>query len=280
MSALDELLAEACAHEGRVYWLAGGTDLGVTRHAGTLPEGRTLCLWGIPELARIEESEGVLRIGAAVTIASLLESSAVREGLPLLVEALSCFASPQIRSLATLGGNICNGSPTADTVPPLLAMEAELELSSPGASRRLPLASFFTGYKKNVLRRGEIVAAVLVRSSGLRGYRTYYRKVGSRAGMTIAKLSVAAAARARTAEPRILDELRVAVGSLNEYPRRLPALEALLRGRDPAEVGAPLIEEAVRSQITPITDFRSDADYRARVCVDLILAFLQSAVPE
>ena len=286
---LAELLRAARDLPGRVHYLAGGTDLAVQRRAGSLPEAHTLCLWGLPELTGIEERGATLRIGACTTVAEILAAPAVRDGLPLLCDSLAFFASPQIRSMATLGGNICNGSPTADTVPPLLVLDAEVEIAHAEGTRLLPLASFFTGYKRNVLRQGEIVAAVLVHSGRLDGYRCSYRKVGARATMTIAKLSVALAWRPRGVRSGAPEDLCVAVGSLTEYPRRLWALEDLLRGRDPADVGAARIEEAVRSEITPISDFRSDADYRAQACVNLIRGFLgvaggeeppQSAVPE
>lgn len=286
---LAALLRAARDARGPVRYLAGGTDVAVQRRAGGLPEAHTLLLWGLPELIGVDERDGLVRIGAATTVARILASSLVKERLPLLTESLALFASPQIRSMATLGGNICNGSPTADTVPPLLVLDAEVEIVCAEGSRVLPLSSFFTGYKRNVLRKGEILSAVLIRTGGLDRFRAFYRKVGARTTLTIAKLSVAIAMRPQGGGSSAVEELRVAVGSLTEYPRRLTALERLLRGVDPDDVGAAKIEEVVRSEITPISDFRSDAAYRGQVCVNLIRGFLcakdgggtlQSAVPE
>jgi CO/xanthine dehydrogenase FAD-binding subunit len=243
-----------------------------------LPPGRTILIRGIPELSGIREADGVIRIGAAASAASLLGSSLVRERIPLLIASLERFGSPQIRSMATLGGNICNGSPTADTVPPLLVLEAELELSSRGGTRLLPLRSFFTGYKRNALREGEILSAVLVRAAGLEGWRWFYRKIGSRSTMTIAKAAVALAARTGGAEGRI-EDIRLAVGSVSEYPRRAERTEELLRGRDPRALGAGRIASCLSAEITPISDFRSDAAYRERVCVNLVLSALGVSAP-
>jgi CO/xanthine dehydrogenase FAD-binding subunit len=280
--SLAELVETAQRISGRKYYLAGGTDFAVQRRAGALADGHVILLRGLPELTGITESGRLLRIGAATTIASLAASVLVRDRLPLLAQSLERFASPQIRSMATLGGNICNGSPTADTVPPLLVLEAEVELASASGTRSVPLSAFFTGYKRNALRDAEILSAVLVRAGELDSYRIGYRKVGARATMAIAKLSVAMAAR-HAAGPRSasIDDLRLAVGSLNEYPRRLRQTETLMRGAEPRSVSTARLAEAVRSEITPISDFRSDASYRESVCIGLIRELLrQSAVPE
>ena len=174
-----------------------------------------------------------------------------------------------------MGGNICNGSPTADTVPPLLVLDAELELASRALTRRVPLRSFFTGYKRNALRRGELLTAVLVREAALEGWQWFYRKVGARSTMTIAKASVALAARRPNgATAGRIEELRVALGSVSEFPRRAERTEELLQGQDPREIGAERIDSCLRSEITPISDFRSDAAYRERVCANLVLAAL------
>ena len=269
---MAELFCLIDAERRRPYFLAGGSDLNVQRGKGVLDPGTVLYIKDLPELNGITEEGGTVRLGAAVTVGDILRSSLLRDRLPYFVASLELFAAPGIQNMATLGGNIANGSPTADTAPLLLVLDAGLELASSQGRRNVRIRDFFTGYKQNVLGPSELITAVLIPAEAGKGFRSFYRKVGNRKTLTIAKLSLAGMARVAGGACR---EIRLAVGSLNEYPRRLERTENLLTGLPLSDFDLEKVEETVNEEITPISDFRSDAAYRKRVCLNLLAAFLK-----
>ncbi len=269
--SLPALLSAVAADPGPKWFLAGGTDINVQIRGGGITDGAIYGISHLPELRGIEVRGGWWRIGATTSVATVVSHRDLRADIPYLGESLEDFAAPALRSMATIGGNIANGSPTADTLPPLLVLDAEVELASQQRTRRLPAADFFTGYKRNRLEQDEIITAVLIPRGAQQGFETYYRKVGSRRTLTIAKVAVAGL---RRLGGGLIREARVAVGSVNEYPRRLRSLEALLQNADPRDLNLGDIDRAIRSGITPISDFRSDAEYREKVCLNLIHEFV------
>ena len=274
--SLPELLKYLAEDRGPRWFLAGGTDINMQIRSGVIDAGRVYGIGHLTELRGIETDDRWWRLGALTTIADVLGHRGLRENLEYLPGSLEDFAAPALRSMATLGGNIANASPTADTVPVLLVLEAEIEMTSHRGTRRAPLGEFFTGYKSTLLQGDEIITAIRIPCDAARGFDTYYRKVGSRRTLTIAKISLAGLKRL---SGNGIADVRVAVGSLNEYPRRLQALEELIRGTQLAELDPALVETTARGAITPISDFRSDGAYRERVCLNLIQEFLGTARP-
>jgi xanthine dehydrogenase FAD-binding subunit len=264
---LNHLLQELAERTEPALLLAGGTDIIVQRKKGVLPQRDVFCITHLPELKRIGTVDGMIRIGAGVTFTELLESGTVQAGCPFLTNALKGFASPLIRSLATLGGNIANASPTADSIPPLLVLDAVLELLSASETRLIPLHEFYHGYKVTSLRPDEILRAIRIPDVRDWPGKWYYRKVGGRNALAIAKLSIGAYFRVENGQ---IAEIRVAAGALNEYPRRLSGLETMLLGREPETVTLEEIDEALVSEITPLDDLRSTSIYRGTVCGNLI----------
>jgi CO/xanthine dehydrogenase FAD-binding subunit len=237
--------------------LAGGTDLYVGFHFGTVPERRFLDLQGLRELGRIRRRGETLVIGALATYADLIRSPLVRRRLPILAEASRWVGSPQIQNRGTLGGNIANASPAGDTLPVLAVAEATVVLRSADRERRVPFGSFYTGYRQTVMRPDELILAVEV--PPVEG-RQWFRKVGTRAAQAISKVVMAAV---RAPQPRI------ALGSVAPTVVRVPRTEAVLAGGGSlAEAQATLTEE-----IQPIDDLRSTAAYRRRVSANLLAQF-------
>jgi len=195
-----------------------------------------------------------VRIGAGVTYTRLLRDGA---GSVALAEASRTVGSPQIRNAGTLGGNLATSSPAGDTLPVLAVLEAMLVLASDGGERRVPFNSFYTGYRRSVLRADELIAAVEV--PHLAG-RQWFRKVGTRAAQAISKVVMAGI---RRGEPR------VSLGSVAATVVRLPRTEAALAS------GAPIAEarRALEEEIQPIDDLRSTAEYRRRVSGNLLEQF-------
>jgi CO/xanthine dehydrogenase FAD-binding subunit len=239
--------------------LAGGTDVMVLFAAGHLGWPRLVDLWRVDELRGIEVTPDAITLGALTTYSELQRHEVVRRELPMLVAAAAETGGWAIQNRGTLGGNIANASPAADSPPALLAYGAELELVSRRGSRRVDYATFHTGYKQTLLGEGELVARVRVPRRERRAQ--LYRKVGPRRAQAISKICFAGVA----------DEtgVRLALGAVGPVPLRCPRAEALAAAGDHAGAQAALAEE-----IAPIDDLRSTARYRRRVAVNLLGAFL------
>jgi CO/xanthine dehydrogenase FAD-binding subunit len=251
---------------------AGGTDLMVQLEAGTLPEGRYLGLWNLNELRGIRDTGNAIDIGALTTYTDVLNSEVLRRDFALLGRAAAETGGVATQNRGTIGGNIANASPAADTPPVLLVYDAELEIVSARGSRRLAYERFHQGYKKMDLAADELIARVrLPRRSG--PWREHYRKVGTRRAQAISKVCVAACVRLRS---RTIDDVRVALGSVAPAVVRARFTEAALRGR---ELDAPAIAaavEALEKDIAPINDLRSTARYRLTVAGRVLEEFLTS----
>ncbi|HYH80064.1 MAG TPA: xanthine dehydrogenase family protein subunit M [Longimicrobium sp.] len=252
-ASVDEALA-MLRDDGPLTPLAGCTDVYVSLNFGTLAAARFLDIWGLDELRGIAETDGGMRIGALTTHTELARSPLVAARLPILAAACREVGGVQIQNRGTLAGNVANGSPAGDTLPVLAVADAVIVLRSADGERRVPFNGFYTGYRATVMRPDELIVAIEI--PPVPGGQ-WFRKVGTRAAQAISKV-VMAAVRA--------DTPRVALGSVAATVVRLPRTEAALAS------GAG-IEEAQRvlmDEVTPIDDIRSTADYRRRVCANLL----------
>jgi len=270
-ASLDEALT-ALARPWTV--LAGGTDFYPAR-VGRAIEDNVLDITGIADLRGISAVPEGWRLGATTTWSELIETR-----LPPLFDGLKQAAREvggrQIQNVGTLAGNLCNASPAADGVPPLLALDAEVELAGRAGVRRLPLAAFITGNRRTVLAPGELLVAIHV-AKPPRPARSAFLKLGARAYLVISIVMVAGVIEAETGR---ITRARLAIGACSEVAQRLPALEAALAGLPLA--AAP---EAVRAghlaALTPIDDVRATADYRRHAALVLLRRLLaQLAQPE
>jgi CO/xanthine dehydrogenase FAD-binding subunit len=237
--------------------LAGCTDIYVLLNAGTPPGSRYLNLWNLDALRGITARHGTVLIGALTTFSEIMRSSVVRTHVPMLLAAAREIGAVQIQNRGTLGGNVANGSPAGDSLPVLAAVDAAVLLRSAGGVRRVPFNGFYTGYRKTVMRPDELVAAIEI--PPVPG-RQWFRKVGTRAAQAISKVVIAAV---RAPRPRI------AFGSVAPTVVRVPRTETVL-------AGGGSIDEAVATlvtEITPIDDMRSTAEYRRRVACNLLRQF-------
>jgi xanthine dehydrogenase small subunit len=269
-TSLAEALAARAEHPGHVL-LAGGTDLMVGALERPDPEG-VIDLFGLPELVGVSrDDDGRLRIGAGTTYARLLAEDAVRRDLPALWAAAREVGALQIQSRGTIGGNIGTSSPVGDTLPVLLALDAELELASATGVRHVAYEDFCTGYRTHALRADELITAVRFPSDV--GARTQvWRKVGTRRAQSISKVMFAASV-AREDDGRVT-LARLALGAVREVPIRARAAEALLEGATPDGELADRVAEAVGQDAAPIDDVRSRADYRRAVARRLVRRFV------
>jgi CO/xanthine dehydrogenase FAD-binding subunit len=259
---------ELVAGEHRPF--AGGTDLMVLAEAGKLPHRRWVSLWSLRELRGISEGDGWITLGALTTYAEVQRSASLRRDFPLLCQAAAETGGIAIQNRGTLGGNVANASPAADSPPALLAYDAELELVSGRGSRRVPYAGFHRGYRRMDLAPDELIRAIhLPRRNG--GWRATYRKVGTRKAQAISKVCFAAALRL---EGAVVADARIALGSVAPVPLRCERTEAVLRGRRLDVELVAAAREALGAELSPIDDFRSTAGYRRRVAQTLLGDFL------
>ena len=251
---------------------AGGTDLMVLLEAGKLPHRRFVNIWNLPELKGITADEGGVTIGALATYTEIRRHAAIAREFPLLARAAAETGSIATQNRGTIGGNIANASPAADSPPALLVYDAEIELVSAHGTRRVAYANFHSGYKKMDLRPDELIARIhLPRAKG--EWRQYYRKVGTRRAQAISKVCLAGAARVERGE---IVEARVALGSVAPAVVRARATEEALRGKRPSRELAREAAAALEREIAPIDDMRSTARYRMRVAQNLLEEFLET----
>ena len=251
--SVDEALRLMSAEPSLVP-IAGCTDVFVGLNAGTLPATRYIDLWSLDELREIGVRNGALFIGALVTHSMVQDSAPIANRLPILAAACREIGGIQIQNRGTLGGNVANGSPAGDTLPVLAVAEATVVLRSVDGERRVPFTSFFTGYRTTVRRPNELIVAFEV--PPLEGPQRF-RKVGTRAAQAISKVVIAVSGG---------DRPRVAVGSVGPTVMRCTKTEAALAAGATFEEAARILE----SEVQPIDDIRSTADYRRRVCGNLL----------
>jgi len=267
LAAVLELLA---AEPGQWTPIAGGTELMVAHAAGRLGAKKLVSLWGIPDLRFIETTQQSIVIGAGATFRDLRAHTTLAADLPLLARSASWIGSVANQSRATVGGNLVNGSPAADSSPALLVYDAEIEAISVRGRRRVPYHAFHTGYKRNVLAPDELLFALHL-PRRFQQHRQYLRKVGTRRAMAISKVALAATAIARDG---VVSEIRLAAASLAPFPARLHRTEAALLGRALNAESACDARCALLAEAQPIDDIRSTADYRRRVAANLLEEFL------
>ncbi len=267
---LDNLF-DALDGKEKYFLLAGGTDINVQIKNGIIRNPNIIFINDLKELSGIEEKDNSIIIGSTTNFRDIIESPIIKKNLPLIHNSLLNFASPLLQTSATIGGNIANGSPTADVIPILLALDAKLEICSKTSCREVFLKDYFTGYKKNVMNNNELITKIMIAKNAEQKYQTFYKKVGSRNSLAIAKVAIAGI---KKVENEKIMDIKLAVGSLNEYPRRLFKVEEYITGRTLIEIDFEKVDEYLNMEITPISDLRSDKEYRYHVCVNLIRTFL------
>jgi carbon-monoxide dehydrogenase medium subunit len=252
--------------------LAGGTDFMVLWNMGEANRQTILDLSGVREWRSIRKTAAGLSIGALVTHAELRDDPVVRREFPLLAQAAAVVGAEQIQNRGTLGGNIANASPAADTFPALAVYEATVKTVSRKGQRGLPFLHTFSGVKKTSLEPGELISTIDLPYLPKRPYRQLFRKVGTRAVMAISK--AVAAGLVWLERDRTVRELRFALGSMAPTVRRLKTAEGLVKGKRLTPEVAAEACESLRKDISPIDDVRSTAEYRLHVSQNLLTDFL------
>jgi xanthine dehydrogenase FAD-binding subunit len=258
--------------EAKVY--AGGTDFLVGFHERAPQPASLVCIERISEIKGVSERGDWIWIGAATTHRMLLTDSAIREHAAVLALGVSVLASPPVRNMGTIGGNIVNASPAGDSLPPLYVLGAEVEIESRISTRRIPIQEFILGPGVVDLRRGEIVTGLRVRKASHFAVH-HYEKVGRRKAQACSIVGMAALI--RLSESKIVEEIRIAWGSVGPTVVTIPDVEHFLVGKP---LGVESLSEAmplVSGSVSPIDDVRATAEYRREVAARILLRLARYA---
>lgn len=241
------------------FFLSGGTDLMVRIKRRELRPNALISLRSVPDLSGIKNDK-ITRIGAMTTISELLKNTSLYERYPVLIHAANVLGSVQIRNMATIGGNLCNGSPAADMAPPLLILEAKVRLRNGQKSRDLPLEKFFKGPGMTNLSSEEMMTDILVDPPQQETKAIFLKKGRTKMDLAVTSLAVLI----RKEGDRCL-KVRIAAGSVAPTPLRLFEVENFMEG---AKLSRKLLIDAqhlVAESVSPITDVRSTGDYRCHL---------------
>jgi xanthine dehydrogenase small subunit len=257
--------------------MAGGTDLMLElRDRSRAREiSAVVDIWDLEELRGVSDDGDALRIGALTTFAELIVNPLVQRDAKLLADVSRDIGGIQIQNRGTIGGNLATGSPAGDSLPILLALDADVVLLSAGGERRVPATRFYAGYRRNVMRPGELITAVRIPRREPPNF-TFYRKVATRRAQAISKVLVAMRGERRP-DGRFAS-IAIAFGSVAATPVRASQTEAFITSHDGpwnADSFARLNEQLLRD-IHPIDDLRSTARYRSTVSFNLLRRALTS----
>jgi CO/xanthine dehydrogenase FAD-binding subunit len=275
---IDEACAEMARlhREGKTVWaLAGCTDWMVERHmlaiAQTPLNAAAVDISQLAELKGICVDGDVMTVGAAESFLAIRRHPVVRERCPMLAEMAAEVGAIQIQARGTLGGNLVTGSPAADGVTALFALDADVVLRSDSGERTVPIVSYYTGYRVSVRRPEELVVRFSFRLPKV-GAHQLWRKVGTRKAQSISKAAVAAVAEV---EGGVITRIGLAAASVAEVILALEGVRGRVIGKSPAALDLDELEEAVDREIRPISDVRSTEKYRRHVTKTLVRRFFE-----
>lgn len=269
--SLPAVLSLMAGEPGAWLPIAGGTDVMVQYSAGKLSAHKLVSVWNLPELRGVEVSEDEIQIGAGRTYTELRKHEVVAREFPLLASAARWTGGIANQNRGTIGGNIVNASPAADSLPALLAYEAELILVSVRGERRVPYTDFHVDYRKTRLAPDELIQSIRLKRR-FSGYYAHARKVGPRSAQAISKVCLAALGKLANGA---IGDIRLAMGSVAPVPLRLSATEQALRGKRIDRSLIELAKTTIASEVRPIDDIRSTTRYRAAVAGNLMAEFLE-----
>ena len=261
---LDAVLQILADSPDRYTPIAGGTEFMVALGAGRLQTKKLVSLWNLEELRFIEVTPDAIIIGAGTTFTDIRKHPVIAGEFSILAQAASWTGSIANQNRGTLGGNIVNASPAADSPPALLAYDATVTLVSTRGPRTLPYRDFHLSYKQTALEPDELLHSITLLRN-YKGYKTYIRKVGTRNAQAISKVALAAVIRMNN---NIIEDIRIGAASLREYPARLTTTENSLTNKPITPETISAARAAILTEARPIDDIRSTARYRATVAAN------------
>jgi xanthine dehydrogenase FAD-binding subunit len=258
------------------HLIAGGTDVLVKMQKGKAQFDHLIDIHDIAELNFISENDdGDLAIGPLSCFTDVAESALIRKHIPVLSEAILTIGGPQVRNMATIGGNLCNGVPSADSATPLIALNATVTIEGPDGSRQMPLEDFFLGPGRVALEHHEIMTAITVSRDNYAGYYGHFYKYAMRDAMDIATIGCSAVCKV---ENKVLTDLRLAYGVAAPVPIRCKDTEDKIRGRKVSTQLLNDIAEAVQDDVSPRTSWRAAQDFRLQIIATLAHRVVKQAI--
>lgn len=269
VTSVESAMSAAARYGDETLFVAGATDVLIKAREGQPYADRALVdIADISELADIREEHGRLHIGALCTHTQIAGDPLVNRCCGVLSQACATIGSPQIRNRGTIGGNIANASPAADTLPALAALHASVHLLSPSGERTLPLAEVVRGAYKTSIRRGELITEIVVDQLAPEARQRFY-KVARRNALAISRLTVACSA--WTGSDGILKDLRLALGSVFPSPVVFEEINAHLVGKRPTQEGIAQVADLLSEKIPEIAGVRASTAYKQPVSRTMIL---------
>lgn len=273
-ASIDDAVRQLAA-DPQARLIAGGTDVLIQLHHMSSKYRHLVDIHGLAALSGISLlPDGTLRIGSGTTFSQIIDSPLVQQHVPILAEAAATIAGPQVRNMATLGGNICNGATSADSASPCVVMEAELEIATPIGLRRTPIQGFHTGPGKVALEQNEVAVAFLFRPQNYQGFGAGYYKYAMRGAMDIATIGCAAACKI---EDGCFSAVKIAFGVAAPTPIRAPRAEAAALGQPFNAQTLATVREAVMQDVLPRSSWRASKEFRMQIIRTLAERVLSQA---
>jgi CO/xanthine dehydrogenase FAD-binding subunit len=272
---------EACSllskHKGRAKLIAGGTDLLVSMKKREVAPKYLIDIKGIRDLNYIRYQRGVLMIGAVTPLNEIESSSIIQERFPILASACHQIGTPQVRNLGTIGGNLCNASPSADTAPALIGLGAKVKIMGLKGEKIIPLEKFFVGSGQSVLQDSEMLTEIQVPKPIGRN-RGVYVKLPARTAIDIAAVGVAVIVTLGSEDNKIAD-IKIILGAVAPTPMRARRAEKIMKGKAIEEQLIEKVAQVAAEEARPISDIRGSAEYRKEMVRVLTQRAIRQVVP-
>lgn len=257
----DELFA--LMEEDNYRLLAGGTDLFVKIEKDMVDPDRVIDITKVLGDTSLKNEEEQVEIPATTTHGELANSSIIQDEFPILADSAKAVGAVQLRNMATIGGNICNASPSADTLIALYALNARLKLKRVEGTRTVPIDDFITGPGSTELESGEFLESVIIPKIS-DGYEHYFKKIGRRNALDISVCSMGFLLKTDSGE---IEDVRIAYGAVAPIIIRPTTVEEFLQGKSVSREILPEAKELLENEISPISDIRGSAEYRKEVAL-------------
>jgi CO/xanthine dehydrogenase FAD-binding subunit len=251
--------------------IAGGTDLMIAVRNGNLSSRYVVDVSRLEEMRTIAVTEGALSVGAAVTYTEIVNSTQIAQWAPILAQAAGCVGSVQIRNVGTLGGNVANASPAADSVPPMLVHRARAQIRSASSERSEPLEEVIIGPYRTTLKPGEVITRFILEPLGDK-YRWSFQRIARRRALSVARMN--AAVIGRVDSKGVVDDLRLSLGSITPEPSRMTEAEDHLKGKVPDPLLIQEAAEKVSLEMVRRSGVRASTEYKRPAVEGLVVKAL------
>jgi len=258
--------------KGGARYIAGGTDLIAKIKKGVIQPDALISLKRIKELSGISQNRDLV-LGSMTLLRDIERDPRIAQKYPALVQAVKALATPQIRNVATIGGNLCNSAPSADCAPPLLVMEAGLTLEGPGGAREVPIEDFFKGPGQACIEVPEILTAISIPPSSEATIMAFLKL-----GRVSTDIAIVNAAVCLTMEKNVCKKCRLSVGAVAPVPLRLRSAEKMIEGTEISPELLNRVGKIVEEEVNPITDVRSTEEYRRTMSGVLVKRAIEEAI--